>query len=193
MSTIAPGRLFNVTDAASFVALSQQNWVIASEELYRRVPTYQNGSPNTLNGPPTSGAWNVGDFWRDQNRAEFVCTVAGTPGTWRQAAPATVTADPASGTFPDGYLILNVADGGLKRHAGGLSWEVQIGAGTASKVGFHGAAPTAQRASADQAVATDLASVITLANELRAALVEKGLINGDAEAQARLELSQTTA
>ena len=42
MSTIAPGRLFNVTDAASFVALSQQNWVIASEELFRRVPTYQN-------------------------------------------------------------------------------------------------------------------------------------------------------
>ena len=43
MSTIAPGRLFNVTDAASFVALSQQNWVIASEEIFRRVPTYQNG------------------------------------------------------------------------------------------------------------------------------------------------------
>ena len=35
MSTIAPGRLFNVTDAANFVALSQQNWVIASgERLY---------------------------------------------------------------------------------------------------------------------------------------------------------------
>ena len=44
MSTIAPGRLFTVTDAASFVALSQQNWVIASEELFRRVHTYQNGN-----------------------------------------------------------------------------------------------------------------------------------------------------
>lgn len=178
MSTIAPGRLLNVTDAASFVALSQQNWVIASEELFRRVPTYQNGTPNTLNGPPTTGAWNGGDFWRDQNRAEFVCTVAGTPGTWRQTAPATVTADPASGTFPTGYLILNVTDGCLKRHAGALSWEVQVGTASSSKVGFHGAAPTAQRASADQAVATDLASVITLANELRATLVEKGLIQG---------------
>ena len=30
MSTIAPGHLFNATDAASFVALSQQNWVIGS-------------------------------------------------------------------------------------------------------------------------------------------------------------------
>ena len=180
MSTIAPGRLFNVTDAASFVALSQQNWVIASEELYRRIPTYQNGSPNTLNGPPTSGAWNVGDFWRDQNRAEFVCTVAGTPETWRQTAPVTVTTDPASGTFPAGYLVLNTTGGGLKRHAGALSWEVQIGAAASSKVGFHGAMPTAQRANSNQAAATDLASVITLANELRAALVEKGLVKGGA-------------
>jgi hypothetical protein len=178
MSTIIPGRLFNVTDAANFVALSQQNWVIASEELICRVPTYQNGSPNTLNGPPNSGGWNVGDFWRDQNRAEFVCTVAGTPGTWRQTAPATVTTDPANGTFPTGYLIVNVADEGLKRHAGAWSWEVQIGAGTSSKISFDGAAPTAQRANANQADATDLASVITLANELRAALVEKGLIRG---------------
>lgn len=178
MSTIAPGRLFNVTDAASFVALSQQNWVIASEELFRRVPTYQNGSPNTLNGPPTSGAWTVGDFWRDQNGAEFVCAVGGTPGTWRQTAPATVTTDPASGTFPTGYLILNTTDGGLKRHAGALSWEVQVGVGTSSKVGFHGATPTPQRANANQAEATDLASVITLANELRASLIEKGLIKG---------------
>lgn len=52
-----------------------------------------------------------GDFWRDQNRAEFVCTAGGTPGTWRQTAPACVTSDPASGTFPTGYLILNVIDG----------------------------------------------------------------------------------
>ena len=55
-----------------------------------------------------------------------------------------------------------------------------MGAGTSSKVGFHGAAPSAQRANADQAAATDLASVITLTNELRAALVEKGLIKGSA-------------
>ncbi len=178
MSTIAPGRLFNVADAASFVALSQQNWVIASEELFARVPTYQNGTPNSLNGPPTSGTWSVGDLWRDQNSAEFVCTVAGTPGTWRQTSPASVTSDPVSGTFPTGYLILNVSDGGLKRHAGSLSWEVQVGAETSSKVGFHGATPTSQRANANQAEATDLASVISLANELRAALVEKGLIKG---------------
>jgi hypothetical protein len=120
----------------------------------------------------------LGDFWRDQNRAEFICTLAGTPGTWRQITAASVTADPASGTFPSGYLILNTADGGLKRHAGALSWEVQVGAATVAKIGFYGATPTAQRANANQAAATDLASVINLANELRAALVEKGLIKG---------------
>ncbi len=124
----------------------------------------------------------MGDFWRDQNGAEFVCTLAGTPGTWRQIMPATVTVDPASGSFPTGYLIVNVADGGLKRHAGALSWEVQIGAATVSKIGFHSVTPSAQRANADQSAATDLASVITLANDLRAALVEKGLIKaGDKE------------
>ncbi|MBL9205848.1 MAG: hypothetical protein JNN01_12220, partial [Opitutaceae bacterium] len=94
--------------------------------------------------------------------------------------PATVTADPASGTFPAGYLILNVSDGGMKRHVGGLSWETLVGAVASSKVGFHGAAPTAQRANSNQAEETDLASVITLANELRAALLEKGLVKGSA-------------
>ena len=178
--TITPGRLLNVNDAASLATLSQQNWVIASEELFRRVPTYENGSPNTLNGPPTSGAWNVSDFWRDQNRADFACVVAGTPGTWRQITAASVTTDPASGTFPTGYLIVNVTDGGLKRHAGALSWEVQVGIGATAKVGFHGATPTVQRANVAQAEATDQTSVITLANELRAALVEKGIIKGGA-------------
>ncbi len=64
------------------------------------------------------------------------------------------------------------------RHAGDLAWEIQAGAGESSKVGFHGSPTTAQRANANQAAATDLASVITLANELRAVLVEKGLIKG---------------
>jgi hypothetical protein len=89
-----------------------------------------------------------------------------------------VTADPSSGTIPTGYLVRNVTDGAVKRHAGAYSWETSIGAGTSARVGFHGATPTAQRANANQAAATDLASVITLANELRAALVEKGLVKG---------------
>ena len=55
-----------------------------------------------------------------------------------------------------------------------------VGESTAATVGFHGVAATAQRAGAAQAVCTDASSVIVLANELRAALVAKGLIKGAA-------------
>ena len=73
---------------------------------------------------------------------------------------------------------MNVTDAGLKRHTAALSWEAQIGANTASEVGFQGATPSAQRAHANQAAATAPSRVITLANELRAALFEKRLIRG---------------
>jgi hypothetical protein len=66
----------------------------------------------------------------------------------------------------------------------------QIGANASEKISFHGAAPVAQRAGAAQAVAVVAAgaapdkaefdAVVALANELRAALVEKGLIKGAA-------------
>lgn len=55
-----------------------------------------------------------------------------------------------------------------------------IGQSAADKVGFFGATPVAQRAGAAQAVSTDAASVIVLANELRAAMVALGLIKGSA-------------
>jgi hypothetical protein len=48
------------------------------------------------------------------------------------------------------------------------------------KIGFLGTTPTAQRANASQAAATDAATVIVLANEIRAALVAFGLIKGSA-------------
>lgn len=71
----------------------------------------------------------------------------------------------------------------------------QLGANAAAKVGFHGATPVAQRAgSAQAAVATttptnsspygfsqaQATALIALVNELRAALVEKGIIKGAA-------------
>ncbi len=150
----------------------------AAEDVATRVPTYQNGSATTIIGPPTSDARVLNKFWRDALGGEWVCTLAGTPGTWIQIRPAAVTADPSSGTIPNGYLVWNVTDGAVKRHAGGYAWDITVGANAAAKVGFHGAAPTAQRANANQAEATDLASVIMLANDLRAALVEKGIIKG---------------
>lgn len=55
--------------------------------------------------------------------------------------------------------------------------------GAAQKLGFFGVAPSVQRANANQAKLEDsaqLAQVIVLVNELREALVEKGLIKGSA-------------
>lgn len=51
---------------------------------------------------------------------------------------------------------------------------------TSDKIGFYGVTPVVQPASANQAVATDAASVIVLANQLRADLLALGLIKGAA-------------
>lgn len=45
----------------------------------------------TASGAPVSGTFAVGDFVIDQSAAVWVCTVAGSPGTWAQAG---------SGTYP---------------------------------------------------------------------------------------------
>jgi len=37
----------------------------------------------TVSGAPTSGTFAVGDYVVDQSGAMYVCTVAGTPGTWQ--------------------------------------------------------------------------------------------------------------
>lgn len=62
---------------------------------------------------------------------------------------------------------------------------VVVGQKPQHRVAFHGARLTAQRTGAAQSVVvptgnaeTDLAAAIVLVNELRAALVEKGLISG---------------
>jgi hypothetical protein len=135
------------------------------------------GSVGAMTLPHQSGSV-LDEFWRDELGGEWVRTVAGRPGTWKQIRPTVVRVDPASGTIPTGYLILNITDGAVKRHTGAYSWEITVRANTSAKVGFHGATPTAQRANANQATAADLAVVITLANELRAALAEKGIIKG---------------
>ena len=84
--------------------------------------------------------------WRDAFGGEWVCTAAGTPGTWQQIRPAAVAVDPSAGTIPTGYCIWNVTDGAVKRHAGSHSWEITVGADASSKVGFHGTTPTSQAA-----------------------------------------------
>ena len=122
--SLAPSRLSDVENSAYFKEVCQDNFEVLAEEIAKRVATYQNGSPTTVVGPPTSGARVLNEFWRDALGGEFRCTVAGTPGTWIQIRPAAVAADPSSGTIPTGYLILNVTTGHIKRHAGGYVWEI---------------------------------------------------------------------
>lgn len=71
---------------------------------------------------------------------------------------------------------------------------VCVGSAITEKVGFHGSAPTVQRAGAAQAAVVTTAAattsygyteaqanaLIALVNEMRAALVEKGIIKGAA-------------
>jgi hypothetical protein len=153
MGTIAPGRLHGVSNAADFVALTETNFEILTTEVFKQEPTYVSGVPTTTIGPPTTGDRILNELWKDALGGWWRCTAAGTPGTWRQILPAAVTADPSSGTIPTGYLILNVTQGTLKRHAGGYSWETVIGA-TGGKIGFYGVAPVLQPSGADQAAVT---------------------------------------
>jgi hypothetical protein len=46
----------------------------------------------TASGAPTSGTFQAGDFVIDQTGKVWICTVAGTPGTWAQpsSSPATI-------------------------------------------------------------------------------------------------------
>jgi hypothetical protein len=127
---------------------------------------------------PTATTHATGELYRDQNGGLWRCTTGVTPGTWLQILPALLAADPASGTFPTGYLLVNVTTGQLKIHAGGPVWKavhlpvaggtlddganVAVGAGTGTKIGtavsqklgFWGATPIVQPSGADQAAVT---------------------------------------
>ena len=153
MGKIAPGRLHDVSNAADFVALTETHFEILTAEVFKREPTYVAGVPTTTIGTPTSGTHVLDEIWKDTLGGVFKCTTAGTPGTWKQTLPAAVTADPSSGTILTGYLVLNVAQGTLKRHAGSYHWQTVIGA-TGGKIGFYGATPVTQPAGADQAAVT---------------------------------------
>jgi hypothetical protein len=151
MATLAPGRLHDVSNAADFVALTETNFEILTAEVFKQEATYVNGVPTTTIGPPATGSHVLNELWKDALGGWWRCTAGGTPGTWLQVLPAAVAADPSSGMIPAGYLVLNVATGGVKRHAGGYVWETQVGGSAAAKIGFWGAVPVVQPSGADQA------------------------------------------
>jgi len=154
MATIPPGRLNDVTNAADHITLVADNFEVLSEELFKATATYQNGAPNTVIGPPTTGERVEGELWKDSLGGWWRCTAAGTPGTWQQVLPAAVATDPSSGTVPTGYLVLNVTTATIKRHAGGYVWETQVGGSASARIGFWGMTPVVQPSGAAQAAVT---------------------------------------
>lgn len=109
-------------------------------------------------------------------------------------AVASQTADIQQWQASGGTLLLSVDSSGnlVTNSSGGC----KIATTTTQKIGFHNATPVAQRAGAAQAAvpitaatnsspygfttAAQADALVTLVNELRAALVEKGLIKGSA-------------
>jgi hypothetical protein len=89
-----------------------------------------------------------------------------------------VVTDPSTGTIPTGYLVWNVTDGAVKRHAGSYAWEITVGADAPAKVGFPGVTPTAQAAhiAAPSGGATVDAEARSAIDAILAALEGKGLV-----------------
>jgi len=66
----------------------------------------------TASGAPVSGTFAVGDFIIDQSGNEWVCTVAGTPGTWMALRNATQLQGAAvSATAPTSNQVLTYNSG----------------------------------------------------------------------------------
>ena len=103
------------------MGLTEPNFDILTPEVFKHEPTYISGVS------PTTGSHVLNEISKDALGSVIQCGVAGAPGIWKQILPAGVTADPSSATIPRGYLIFNVTQGTLKRHADGDSWETIVG------------------------------------------------------------------
>lgn len=98
--------LEDILNATGPTTIAQANFETLERVVFRgSTPSYVSGAPNTAIGAPAAGTFVLWDRWVDKNGAVWECTVAGTPGTWRQIAPALLAADPVAGTYPTGYLV----------------------------------------------------------------------------------------
>jgi len=75
----------------------------------------------TTSGAPTTGTFAVGDFIVDQSGAMYVCTVAGTPGTW-QLSGVSVNENIAGKNF--------IINGGMDIWQRGTSFSIAAGIAT---------------------------------------------------------------
>lgn len=82
--------------------------------IAKRMTAGLNAMVRDTPGPPTTSTWSVGDLVCDGDGVYWVCTAAGTPGTWTELG--SVTGVPvggiialATGTAPSGYMKCNGA------------------------------------------------------------------------------------
>lgn len=129
--SIAPGRLLDIAPVADPVTIAQDNFEVITEELFKVMPTFQNGTATEIIGPPSlaaHGAHVLDEYWKDAWNGGWRCTAAGTPGTWRQEKFAVRAGEPGTGTIPTGYVIVDSLDNfRQKYHVGSYVWRAVSG------------------------------------------------------------------
>jgi hypothetical protein len=115
--------MYNTEATTNPGALIQDNWEIINEQLFKWVP-----ATGSSIGAPSSGAHVLHEWYRDENRAIYVCTVAGTPGTWVQFLPAVVDAFP--GTPPTNYWVARSDENMAQYYYDGANWQRLFGMGS---------------------------------------------------------------
>jgi hypothetical protein len=101
--------LQSVENVSNRVAVTESNFeAIDESRAFALNPTKVEGEETTDMGPPADGEHYLGELWTDVNCAEYRCTVAGTPGTWKQIRPAVVDVDPVGA--PNDYVIARSAE-----------------------------------------------------------------------------------
>jgi hypothetical protein len=96
MSGITHTKVSSKTDGADATEVLPSDWN-ATHAVDYVAPTGLTGATAvsryvgaTASGAPVSGTFAVGDFVIDRSGSAWVCTVAGSPGTWVQMAGGSV-------------------------------------------------------------------------------------------------------
>jgi parallel beta-helix repeat protein len=122
----------------------------------------------TASGAPVSGSFVVGDFSVDHTGAFWICTTAGSPGTWTEVYPGTGLTNPMSAS---GDMIYGGSSGTPSRLAGNTTvtknFLVQTGNGSVSAAPSWGTIATGDVPTLNQnttGTAANVSGTVALAN-----------------------------